>query len=68
MKLKNNIKELRFKDDQISQDDLAKALKVSRQTINAIENGRFNPSIVLAIQIAHYFNKNVEEVFSLEEE
>ena len=68
MKINNNIKELRFKDDQVSQDDLAKALKVSRQTINAIENGRFNPSIVLAIQIAHYFNKNVEEVFSLEEE
>ncbi|NUM63548.1 MAG: helix-turn-helix transcriptional regulator [Ignavibacteriaceae bacterium] len=67
MELKNNIKQLRFEKGQISQEDLAKALNVSRQTINAIENGRFNPSVVLAFQIAKFFKKKLEEIFSLED-
>jgi putative transcriptional regulator len=67
LELKNNIKQLRFEKGQISQEDLAKALNVSRQTINAIENGRFNPSVVLAFQIAKFFKKKLEEIFSLED-
>ena len=66
MKLKNCIKSLRFENGQISQEELATGVKVSRQTINAIENGRFNPSITLALQIAKYFNKKVDDIFSLE--
>ena len=67
MKLKNNLKKLRFAANQITQEDLAKALNVSRQTINSIENGRFNPSVFLALQIAKYFNKKLDEIFFLEE-
>jgi len=66
LKLKNCIKSLRFENGQISQEELATGVKVSRQTINAIENGRFNPSITLALQIAKYFNKKVDDIFSLE--
>ena len=67
LNLNNNIKKLRFEKDQISQEHLAKALNVSRQTINAIENRRFNPSIFLVLQMARYLNKKVEEIFFLEE-
>jgi len=51
----------------MSQEELAKAIKVSRQTINAIENGRFNPSVLLVLQMAKLLNKKVEEIFFLEE-
>lgn len=64
--MKNNIRVERAIHD-ISQQQLADAVGVSRQTINAIEKGRFVPSTVLAMKIARYFNKNVEMVFSLEE-
>ncbi len=64
--MKNNIRVERAIHD-ISQQQLADAVGVSRQTINAIEKGRFVPSTVLAMKIARYFNKNVEMVFALEE-
>ena len=52
---------------RISQQQLAEAVGVSRQTINAIETGKFVPSTVLALTIARHFAKQVEEVFELEE-
>ena len=51
----------------MSQEDLAKAVNVSRQTINSIEAGRYVPSAVLAMKIARYFGKPVESIFELEE-
>lgn len=68
MKLKNNLKNIRFEKNQISQEALAKGVNVSRQTINSIENGKFNPSILLALQISNYFEKKIEEIFFLEED
>ncbi len=67
MKLKNNLKHHRFYNRHITQDSLAGKLKVSRQTINAIENGKFNPSLKLALQIADFFRCKVEDIFYLEE-
>ena len=64
--MKNNIRVERAIHG-ISQQQLADSVGVSRQTINAIEKGRFVPSTVLAMKIARYFNKNVEVVFALEE-
>ncbi|MCG2725081.1 MAG: helix-turn-helix transcriptional regulator [Elusimicrobia bacterium] len=66
MSLKNKLKVLRA-EKEISQDALAKAVGVSRQTIVAIEGKDYSPSVVLALKIAGYFNKSVEEVFSLSE-
>ena len=50
----------------ISQDDLAKQIEVSRQTINAMEKGKYVPSTVLALKLARFFNKPVEDIFTLE--
>ena len=52
----------------ITQQDLATAIGVSRQTINSIESGKYVPSTVLSIKIARFFNKPVESIFQLEEE
>lgn len=52
---------------RMTQQELAEAVDVSRQTINAIESGKFVPSTVLALKIARIFGKQVEEIFSLEE-
>ncbi len=68
IKLTNNLRRLRFEHDQMSQDALAKLLEVSRQTVNAIENGRFNPSVKLALKMAKVFNCRVEDIFYLEED
>lgn len=68
IKLSNKLKELRFFKDRISQDDLARELQVSRQTINAIENGKFNPSVKLALQMAKFFECNIEDIFYIKEE
>ena len=65
--MKNNIEAIR-KERNIRQEDFAKALGVSRQTISSLENGRDNPSILLAFKIAKYFNMTIEEVFLFEEE
>lgn len=65
--LNNKLEELR-KEHKISQEELGDILEVSRQTISSLENGRYNPSIVLALKIARYFAKTIEEIFIYEEE
>ncbi len=52
----------------ITQEELATALEVSRQTIGSLEKGRYNPSILLAFKIARYFGLSIEEIFIYEEE
>ena len=64
--MKNSIKVERARPN-MTQQDLADALEVSRQTINAIEKGKFNPSTILALKISNLFQKSVNEIFSLEE-
>lgn len=61
--MKNRLEELR-KQRGIKQEDLASALEVSRQTIGSLENGRYNPSIILAFKIARYFDMSIEEIFN----
>ena len=61
--MKNRIKVLRAEKD-MTQSDLAGAVDVSRQTINAIEKGKFDPSLPLAFKISKYFNMPIEEIFS----
>ncbi len=65
--MKNNLEKIR-KENGINQEELAKALEVSRQTIGSLENGRYNPSIILAFKIAKYFNMSIEDIFIYEEE
>ncbi len=65
--MKNRLEELR-KLRGVTQEELADRLEVSRQTIGSLENGRYNPSIVLAFKIAHFFNISIEEIFIFEEE
>ncbi|WP_036729033.1 MULTISPECIES: helix-turn-helix transcriptional regulator [Peptoniphilus] len=65
--MKNKLDELR-KINGLTQEEFAKELRVSRQTISAIENGKYNPSLDLAFEIALYFNKTIEEVFTYEKE
>ncbi len=61
--MKNKIRLLR-KQKKITQQQLAQLLKVSRQTINSIENGRYDPSLTLTFDIAEIFQKPIEEIFS----
>jgi len=68
MELSNDLKIMRFKKNQITQEKLSKKLDVSRQTINAIENGKFNPSVKLAILMAEFFECKVENIFYLNKE
>ena len=65
--MKNRLEELR-KQRNIRQEELAAALQVSRQTIGSLENGRYNPSIILAFKIARYFGMRIEDIFIYEEE
>ena len=65
--MKNKIEEIR-KERGIRQEEFAKSMGVSRQTISSLENGRYNPSITLAFKIAQYFGMTIEEVFVFEEE
>lgn len=65
--VKNRLEEIR-KEHGIKQEDLAFALEVSRQTIGSLENGRYNPSIILAFKIAKYFDMSIEEIFIYEED
>ena len=65
--MKNRIEEIRSQRG-IRQEDFAKAMGVSRQTISSLENGRYNPSIMLAYKIAKYFDMTIEDVFLFEEE
>lgn len=64
--MKNRLEELR-KQRGIKQEELAAALEVSRQTIGSLENGRYNPSILLAFKIARYFDTSIEDIFIYEE-
>ena len=63
----NRLEEIR-KERGIKQEELAAALEVSRQTIGSLENGRYNPSIVLAFKLARYFDMRIEDIFIYEEE
>lgn len=65
--MKNRLEEIR-KSKGIKQEELAAALEVSRQTIGSLENGRYNPSIILAFKIARFFKMQIEEIFIYEEE
>ncbi|MBQ7777854.1 MAG: helix-turn-helix transcriptional regulator [Oscillibacter sp.] len=65
--MKNRIEEIR-KERGVRQEEFAKALGVSRQTISSLENGRYNPSILLAYKIARYFEMAIEDVFCFDEE
>ncbi|HIX31063.1 MAG TPA: helix-turn-helix transcriptional regulator [Firmicutes bacterium] len=65
--MKNRLEALR-KNRGIKQEELADALEVSRQTIGSLENGRYNPSILLAFKIARYFGLSIEDIFLYEED
>lgn len=65
--MKNRIEQIR-KERGIRQDEFAKLMGVSRQTISSLETGRYNPSIFLAYKIAKYFGMSIEEVFIFDEE
>ena len=65
--MKNKIEEIR-KEKGIRQEEFAKLMGVSRQTISSLETGKYNPSIFLAYKIAKYFELTIEEVFIFDEE
>lgn len=65
--MNNRIKELR-KENNVTQEDLASAVGVTRQTIISLENGKYNASLQLAFRIAKYFKTQIENVFIFEEE
>ena len=65
--MKNRLEEIR-KLKGLKQEELASVLGVSRQTIGSLENGRYNPSIILAFKIARYFRMSIEDIFIYEEE
>lgn len=65
--MKNRLEEIR-KARGLRQEELAEVLAVSRQTIGSLENGRYNPSILLAFKIARYFGLRIEDIFIYEEE
>ena len=65
--VRNDVRELRL-GRGLSQAELGAAMGVSRQTVNAIETGRYSPSLALAIHLARFFGRTVEEVFHVDEE
>ena len=65
--MKNRLEELR-KRRGVKQEELAEKLEVSRQTISSLENGRYNPSIILAFKIARFFETSIEDIFIYEED
>lgn len=65
--MENRLEMLR-KARGLKQEELAEALEVSRQTIGALENGRYNPSILLAFKIARFFELKIEDIFIYEED
>lgn len=64
--MKNNMKLLR-KGSGLTQENIAKKTGVTRQTINAIENSKYNPSLELALKLSKIFNCSVEDIFQLDE-
>ena len=67
-RISNNIRTLRFMANEMTQQQLADLVGVTRQTILAVENGKYSPSLELAFAIARVFGKTLEEVFSYDEE
>lgn len=65
-KLKNNIRRLRFENNEMTQQQLADTVGVARQTITALEAGKYTPSLLLACSIAHTFGVSVDDVFQYE--
>ena len=65
--IRNTIRKLRFQHDEMTQQHLAEKVKVTRQTIVALEKGKYSPSLELAFRIARAFDVPLEEVFFLEE-
>ncbi|NGO66867.1 helix-turn-helix transcriptional regulator [Streptomyces boncukensis] len=63
--MRNDVRALR-RTRALSQQELGQALGVSRQTVNAIEQGRYDPSLPLAIRMARYFGRTVEEIFHVD--
>ncbi len=66
LSLRNNLRRLRFDRDEMTQQQLADAVGVTRQTIVAIEKGNYSPSLELAFRIARVFNTTIEDVFYIE--
>ncbi len=66
IKLSNNLRKCRFEHNEISQQELANVVGVTRLTIHSIEKGKFNPSVLLALKIAKFFKKPVDEIFYLD--
>ncbi len=67
-RVSNQVRLQRFLHGEMTQEELAKRVGVARQTIIAIEKGKYNPSVALAIRIARVFGVSVEELFSLAED
>mgnify|MGYP005854404809 CR=1 FL=1 len=65
-RINNTIRRLRFHKNEMTQQELADHIGVTRQTVNAIEGGKYSPSLAIAFRIAHVFNKPLEEVFQYE--
>ena len=63
--MENKVEQMR-KERGLNQEEFAKAIRVSRQTVSSIENGKYNPSLELAFIIADFFEKHIEEVFIYE--
>ncbi|MFC1711633.1 helix-turn-helix transcriptional regulator [Patescibacteria group bacterium] len=63
MKLGNNLRKFRFEHNEISQQDLANSVGVTRLTIHSIEKGKFTPSTLLALKIARFFKVKFEDIF-----
>jgi len=68
LKLENNLRDFRFHFNEISQQDLANAVGVTRLTIHSVETGKFNPSTLLALKIARFFDAKLEDIFYLVED
>lgn len=68
MKLGNNIRRYRFEHHEMTQQDLANAVGVTRLTIHSIEKGKFMPSTLLALKIAKFYGKTVEDLFYIDDE
>jgi putative transcriptional regulator len=68
LKLGNNLRRCRFDKNEMSQEDLAKAVGVTRQTIHSVEKGKFVPSVLLSLKLAKFFEKTVDEIFYIIEE
>jgi len=68
LKLENNLRKCRFEHDEMTQQELANAVGVTRLTIHSVETGKFVPSTLLALKIARFFRKRVEEIFYINDE